>query len=212
VSRTESRGKAASPIVGQSADDSLRALPLAPDDRELVQQCLDGNSVAMRALVERYQGLLFGLCYRLVGHRHDAEDLVQEVFLRAFRSLAGWDASRPLRPWLAKIAVNCCRTALANRSRRQTPVDFLDHVEDERLPHANSNDFANDLGEELQRALKNLREEYRTCFVMYHHQELPLAEIASVLDRPEGTIKIWLFRARRELAEQLQQRGVCVRR
>lgn len=186
--------------------------PPAADDRDLVRGCLDGDGVCLRTMVDRYQGLLFGLCYRLVGHRQDAEDLVQDVFLRAFRSLRGWDASRPLKPWLAKIAVNCCRTALSNRSRKPKPTEFLDQLADDHPQSASVRGPAADLGEELQLALENLREEYRTCFVMYHQQELSLAEIGEALDCPEGTIKTWLFRARRELAEQLQRRGVDVTR
>lgn len=182
------------------------------DDRDLVRRCLEGDEVSLRSLVDQYQGLLFGLCYRLIGNRQDAEDIVQEVFLRAFRSLDGWDATRPLKPWLAKIAVNCCRTALSNRSRRPMPIEFLDDLADDRQSSRTNRGPAADLGEELQLALENLRDEYRTCFVMYHQQEMSLAEIGEVIGCPEGTIKTWLFRARRELAEQLQRRGVDVTR
>jgi RNA polymerase sigma-70 factor (ECF subfamily) len=182
------------------------------DDRDLVRGCLDGDGVSLRTLVDRYQGLLFGLCYRMVGHRQDAEDLVQDVFLRAFRSLHRWDASRPLKPWLAKIAVNCCRTALTNRSRKPVPTEFLDQLADDGPRSLNKRSPAEGFAEDLQLALETLREEYRTCFIMYHQQELSLAEISEALDCPEGTIKTWLYRARRELAEQLQQRGIQLMR
>jgi RNA polymerase sigma-70 factor (ECF subfamily) len=196
------------PDLNRGADADLPS----DDDRRLVRGCLEGDTASYRSLVDRYQGLLFGLCYRLVGHRQDAEDIVQDVFLRAFRSLSGWDASRPLKPWLAKIAVNCCRTALAGRVRRHTPTEFIHQLADERAEARNPSGPGTDLGEELQLALENLREDYRTCFVMYHQQELSLSEVADALDRPEGTIKIWLYRARRELAEQLRRRGVVMTR
>ena len=72
---------------------------MAAEEAALVRRCLDGEAEAVRLLVERFQGDVYGLCVRLLSHRHDAEDVTQEVFLRVFRSLRRWDSSRPLRPW-----------------------------------------------------------------------------------------------------------------
>jgi RNA polymerase sigma-70 factor (ECF subfamily) len=69
-----------------------------------------------------------------------------------------------------------------------------------------------DLGEELQIALNGLREEYRTCFVLFHQEEQSCQQIAELLDCPEGTVKTWLHRARKELAETLRRRGVVTER
>ena len=66
----------------------------------------------MAALVDRFQGQVFGLCYRMLGHRQDAEDVTQESFSRALRSLKSWDNQRAFRPWLMAIAGNRCRTWL----------------------------------------------------------------------------------------------------
>src|SRR5215469_13049191 len=88
------------------------------DDPALVEALRAGDPQAPRLLIERYQGVVFGLCYRMMGHRQDAEDVAQEAFLRAFRAIAGFDAARSLRPWLLEIAANRCRTALARRARR----------------------------------------------------------------------------------------------
>lgn len=65
-----------------------------------------------------------------------------------------------------------------------------------------------DLAEELTRALETVREDYRLCFILYHQQELTVTEISETLSCPEGTVKIWLYRARRELADILRRRGV----
>ena len=93
-------------------------------DALLVRRALRGDSQAIQALVERYQTEVFGLCVRLLCHRQDAEDVTQEVFLRVFRSLRRWDSSRPLKPWIMAIAVNRCRTWLAQRSRRPELADY----------------------------------------------------------------------------------------
>src|SRR5262249_26811779 len=102
---------------------AARSAPVSADDVTLARRCLRGDGEAIQALVNRFQAEVFGLCVRLLHHRHDAEDVTQEVFFRVFRSLAGWDSSRPLRPWVMGIAVNRCRTWLAQRNRRPELAD-----------------------------------------------------------------------------------------
>ncbi len=81
------------------------------DDPALVEALRAGDPQAPRLLIEQYQGVVFGLCYRMMNHRQDAEDVVQETFIRALRVITGFDAARPIRPWLLEIAANRCRTA-----------------------------------------------------------------------------------------------------
>jgi RNA polymerase sigma-70 factor (ECF subfamily) len=173
------------------------------DDVALVRRCLRNEPAAIQALVERYQAEVYGLCVRLLGHRHDAEDVTQEVFLRVFRSLHRWDSSRPLRPWIIGIAVNRCRTHLAQRARRPEIVDYLQDV----VPGPTADD-STELVAEIRAGLAALRPEYQTVFVLFHEQGRPYEEIAAALERPVGTIKTWLHRARLELLERLRQRGM----
>ena len=175
------------------------------DEGELVRDCLAGNAdnAAFREFVQRFQAAVFGLCFRMLSHREDAEDVAQEVFLRAFRNLKQWDPARPLKPWLLAIATNRCRTWLLSRKRRNLPAEFAENVAD---PSAGQTRL--DLAEELQLALDGLREEYRLCFVLYHLNEMSLAEIATIVGSPEGTIKTWLRRARQELTAHLQRRSI----
>lgn len=173
------------------------------DEGELVRGCLTGNADAFRAFVQRFQSAVFGLCFRMLSHREDAEDVAQEVFLRAFRSLGQWDSARPLKPWLLTIAANRCRTWLLSRKRRDLPAEFAENIADPSTARTRL-----DLAEELQLALDGIREEYRLCFVLYHLNDMNLADIATVVGSPEGTIKTWLRRARQELAEHLQRRSI----
>ncbi|MFO0841163.1 MAG: RNA polymerase sigma factor [Gemmataceae bacterium] len=169
----------------------------------MVRRCLKGDPEAVRLLVGRFQGDVFGLCVRLLHHRQDAEDVCQEVFLRVFRSLRGWDASRPLKPWVMGIAVNRCRTWLGQRARKPELVDFLQDV-----VASQPDDDTAELLAEIRSALAGLRVEYRTVFVLFHEQGTPYEEIAEVLGRPIGTIKTWLHRARLEVLDRLRQRGM----
>ena len=176
---------------------------MSDDDALLVRRALRGDSQAIHTLVEHYQSEVFGLCVRLLHHRQDAEDVTQEVFLRIFRSLRRWDSSRPLKPWIMGIAVNRCRTWLAQRTRRPELVDYLH----ETVPDRPGDDSA-ELAREIQAALAELRWEHRSVFVMYHEQGRPYEEIAEALEKPVGTIKTWLHRARLEVLARLRRRGM----
>lgn len=179
-----------------------RDVPPADELRPLVRRCLTGCQTAMLELVQRYQGPVFGLCYRMLGRREDAEDAAQETFIRVLRSLSRWDEGRDFEPWLLAIAGNRCRTALANRKRKPTP-DSLDDV----APVAGEEDQGSHLAEEVQRALSQVRDEYRQAFVLFHEHEKSYGEIAEMMGVPLGTVKTWVHRARRDLMDQLKQRG-----
>lgn len=158
----------------------------------------------MAELIDRFRGQVFGLCYRMLGHRQDAEDVAQESFVRALRSLHRWDPGRDFAPWMLAIAGNRCRSFLAARRRRPTPTGDVELLPDD-VPDAQRH---RQLAEEVQRALAALRVEYRQAFVLFHEQQRSYAEIAETLDCPVGTAKTWVHRARRELAEHLRRRGV----
>src|SRR5262245_44943721 len=178
--------------------DDLRVLELRP----LVQRCLVGDQGAMLALVERFRGQVFGLCYRMLNQREDAEDAAQETFVRVLKNLHRWDPGRDFMPWLMAIAGNRCRTALAARRRRPIHEPTAEFVADD-APDCQP---ANQLAEEVRLALANLRPEYRQSFLLFHDQELSYTEIAESMDVPLGTIKTWVHRARRELIQQLRRR------
>lgn len=174
------------------------------DDGILVRRCLAGDEDALRELVQRFQGAVFGLCCRMLRHRQDAEDVAQEVFLRAFRGLAQWNPDRPLQPWLMTIAANRCRTALRRRAAHAA-APFDERDAGTAFPRR-ADPPAGELAEELEQALGRLREEYRQCFILFHQGELSCARIGRIMGHPAGTIKSWLFRARRELAAHLTRR------
>lgn len=176
------------------------------DEAALVKRCLQGDAEAIRALVDRFQTEVFGLCVRLLNHRHDAEDVTQEVFLRVFRSLRRWDKTRPLKPWIMGITVNRCRTWVSQRQNRPESIEYLGD-----LANDPATDDAAELAREIRFAVAKLRSEYRTVFILYHEQGLAYEEIAQVVKHPVGTVKTWLHRARLEVLERLQHRGMVAK-
>ncbi len=170
----------------------------------LVNRCLDGDQISFSELVRRFRGQVYGLCYRMLGQREDAEDATQETFLRVARNLDRWDPARAFEPWLLTIAGNRCRTRLAKRMRRPGTITLEHPIQDDWQIH---ND-AKLLAEEMELALRSVREDYRQAFTLFHRHELCYDEIATKMDVPLGTVKTWVHRARREMICRLRKRGV----
>jgi len=171
---------------------------------QLVNRCLAGDESAMVEYVDRFRGQVYGLCYRMLGQRQDAEDMAQETFIRALRSLRHFDQQRDMEPWLLAIAGNRCRSLLATRGKRQAARPLLEELPDDS-PNVQA---AYHLAEEVDLALMQIREEHRQAFILFHEQELSYAEIARAMKCPLGTVKTWIHRARSELTGWLVDRGV----
>lgn len=190
--------------IGQSSPFAGEKAALQDDVRQLVASVIDGNEASIRLLVDRFRARVYGLCYRMLGHREDAEDATQESLVRAVRGMKQWDAAREFVPWLMTIAANRCRTQLATRAkRRRVDVDVETLVD--RTPDRLG---ARQTVEELQTALATLRKNYRRAFVLFHVEGRSYIEIAAECRVPLGTVKTWVHRARRELADRLRERGV----
>jgi RNA polymerase sigma-70 factor (ECF subfamily) len=141
----------------------------------------------------------------MLGDRHEAEDITQETFVRAIKSLDRWDNTRRFEPWLLAIAANRCRTMLAKR--RLPIIDCPDAAADMAVaPDRRVEDCH--LIEEVELALDNIRPDYANAFRLFHEAHLAYGDIATTLGVPLGTVKTWVHRARREIAEQLQSRGM----
>lgn len=166
---------------------------------ELVDRVLAGEERAVASLMEQFQPPVYRLCLRLVGRREDAEDAVQESFVRAWRSLRSWDSERPFLPWLMAIAANRCRTLLARRSRSKVLYNS-DAAFDVAAPAPSEHREAMEL---IRATLAELRPDHAAAFRMFHEQGLAYDDIANQLDRPLGTVKTWIHRARRDLALRL---------
>lgn len=176
-------------------------------DRVLVEQTLAGDTAAFETLVERHRDVVFRVAARVVG-RHDAEDVAQDAFLRAFHRLASFRSASPFRAWLLQITHNTALNALARRvpepvggaaeaqPRDRTPVL-------ERQPAAGLED--SERRDRLEVKLGELRSEHRVVLVLRDLEGLAYEEIAQVTDSPLGSVKGRLHRARGELIELLRR-------
>lgn len=173
---------------------------------QIVQDCLRGNPAGMTRLVHRFRGQVFGLCLRMLGQWQDAEDAVQETFVRVSRSLPRWDATRAFEPWLLAIAANRCRTLLKQRTR-EIATETLGSDE-QTYPCSATTEAADTFREELDLAIAKLPADWAEALRLFHVEGLAYVEIATRMGCPVGTVKTWVHRGRRALLEELQRRDV----
>jgi len=176
-------------------------------ERGLVERARRGDRGAFREIVEAHRGQLYSLALGLLRDRQDAEDAVQEAFLRAYRGLQGFRGGSKLGSWLYRITVNVC---LESRRRRRPLAGDPPVADDPRLveerPEADPQRRAASAGlrRAIDAAILRLSPLERAAFALRHDGGLPLAEIARVLGRAEGTVKAVLFRALRKLQRELR--------
>lgn len=173
---------------------------------QVVRGCLSGDADSYTDFVDLFRQTIYRLCYRLLRHHEDAEDVMQETLVRALGNLHQWDQTRPLRPWIMTIASNCCKTLLAKRvtSRVQSGQQLADLAPQREEPR----EAKEDLAEEIHCCLQKLRPEIQECFLLFYRDQLTVMQIAEQSGHPVGTVKIWLHRSRQHLAEALRRRGV----
>jgi RNA polymerase sigma-70 factor (ECF subfamily) len=185
-----------------------------PTDPELVRAALGGSELAFRALVERYQRGVLSLVGRIVGNREDAEDVAQESFVKAFTRLDTFDPAYKFSNWLFKIAHNTALDALRRRGAGPVAVELHRDADDEdpvaaladpRAPAPDEAAARAEFRRDVEAALGRLRPEYRAVIALRHLEGRAYEDIAEILGLPLGTVKTFLFRARRELAQLLEQ-------
>ncbi len=171
-----------------------------------MERCLAGDTEAFHGLVERYQERLYRVAYRYLRHREDAREVCQETFARAFARLSTYDPGRPFGTWLLAVAANLARDLLRRRARRGTVTagERLGLVPGGERPEARAED--REEAERLRRAVDGLDPEKRLAVLLRYYEGMSIAEIAAVTGVAPGTLKVRLFRARRELLEKLGER------
>lgn len=181
------------------------------EEKQLIDRAQRGDFDAFRELVERSKITTYHLAYDLTGNRHDAEDVSQEAYIRAFRGLKGFRGDAKWSTWMHRITVN---TFLDHRRANKTQmVEYQEEMETTETmnpgpngPHAPGPEKAAEAGvmqEHIGRALESLTPQERSVFVLRHYRDLPLKEIAAVMDIAEGTVKAYLFRAVKRLQREL---------
>ena len=184
----------------------------------LVRRCLAGDAAAWEEIVQAYNRRIYNICYRFAGSSDDAEDLTQEVFIKMYRTLSSYDASKgAFVTWITTIA----RNLLVDHFRRTKQDRITDSIDAAPSEHEDAQPLSEQLhdqsaapdahvrsrevGETVHAALGKLSPELREAVILRDLQDMDYRDIASVLKVPEGTVKSRINRGRAELARLLQR-------
>jgi len=162
------------------------------DEKALVEACRRGERDAFDGLVVRYQRDIYRLCYRYVNDHEDANDLAQEVFLKAWRAIGRFRGESRLATWLYRIAVNAC---LNHRALRRPATEALEDTLADPGRGALSLVESEDESRRVREAVARLPEKQRATLILKVYQELSHEEVAAVLGTSVGTVKSNLFHA-----------------
>ena len=183
-------------------------------DAAAVSRARTGDTDAFRVLVERHSRSIFRLAFRMTGNQQDAEDVVQESFLRAYKQLAKFDERASFGTWLYRIAANCSLDLVRSRKRRQEHLapqeaeggEFDDTVA--LLPSADPNPeriaLSGEVRGRVEQAMQELSATERTAFVLRHFEGMCIEDVGKVLDCAPGAAKHSVFRAVQKLRRALE--------
>lgn len=191
----------------------------ADDDHKLVLAAADGDMQAFRLLVEKYQQRVIAVAYGIIGNSEDAEDIVQDSFVKAYKNLSGFRGQSSFYTWLYRIVYNMSIDYTRKRFRKVESLvgdnSILEHkVESSRaVAGSNTAKINNPLEEventelslKIKEAIENLTEDHRAIIVLREIDGLSYEEISQVLKCSKGTVMSRLFHARKKLQEQLRE-------
>lgn len=176
------------------------------EEAMLVEEALAGNVPAFERLVSMYGKRIYNYCYRMTGSKENAEDIAQEVFVKAYRSLNGFMRNSQFSTWLYRIAYNACIDF--HRKNKIVFVSIMGHDEDgtDRIkeiasdsPSLEEEVLSNERRQAVHSAIAKLQPQLRTVILLREIEGLSYDEIASILNIPLGTVKSYISRARDSL-------------
>ena len=181
-------------------------------DRQLVDLVLGGDMHAFSSLVGMTEGLVAQIVYKLIPNEEDRKDVAQDIYLKVYQHLRTFKFQSKLSTWVGQIAYNTCLNRLQKKQLAiyQPPVRDVETFEDVQgarfFQAAEESDQAllrKELKGLLQAAIGRLPPLYQTLIGLYHHEDLSYQEIARITGLPEGTVKSYLFRARKQLKDTM---------
>ncbi|MBC2845330.1 RNA polymerase sigma factor [Winogradskyella flava] len=182
-------------------------------DNDLIKRVLEGDSNAFKLIISKTQGLVIQIIYKMVNNREDREDLAQEVYFKVYNKLSSFRFNSKLSTWIGAITYNTCINHL---KKKRIPILDIE-TEDEKdiweiisMDNLNSESNLTEgyvLNKERSQILKleveKLPPLYKTIVTLFHVEELSYKEISKITNLPEGTLKNYLFRARKKLRDNL---------
>ena len=171
------------------------------DDDYYIKKTLEGDSNSFGVLVERYQNMVFALALKMLKHREESEEVSQDTFIKAYKSLSRFNGESKFSTWLYRVAYNTCLDRIKMNSKFNNDVEINDVTSNEIFQAENIFDSLENKERSVivQECMNKLPEDERIIMHLFYFEELSLKEIVDVVSLSEGNIKVKLFRARKKL-------------
>jgi len=187
-----------------------------PEDKDLVNHVLRGDQSAFGRIIKNTEALVASIVYKMIPDQEERKDIAQDIYLKAFHKLGSFKFQSKLSTWIGQIAYNTCLSWLEKKKlvlpgdpchSEETTEDRLDALQYQQVRQF-SHQTEDRLFEKqrtiiINAAIEELSPVYKTMITLYHHEELSYTEIAAITALPEGTVKSYLFRARKTLKDKL---------
>jgi RNA polymerase sigma-70 factor, ECF subfamily len=174
-------------------------------DSQWLARCREGDSLAIERLVQTHQADVYRLALSILEDADEADDATQEVFVAALRSLDSFRGAASLKTWLFSITVNVCRNRLSRHKSRGRLQQILQNLFSQEQAHPEKEAVQNEADAALWQAIHALDDKHRIPIILRYYQDLPVAEIASILGIPSGTVHSRLNHAREQLRALLKE-------
>lgn len=171
------------------------------EENDIIRRILEGNKQEYKVLVCRYQAAVYNILYRILQQQAEAEELAQDVFVKAYEKLGTFNYQSKFFSWIYRIAIN---TAISHQKQAKRLL-HPEQMPEKGGPNQEDEVMGNERNTLLRAAVSELKEKYHTVIVLHYFEQLSYAEMAEVLQLPEKKIKSRLFDARRMLYKKLEK-------
>ncbi|MEW9121103.1 MAG: RNA polymerase sigma factor [Thermotaleaceae bacterium] len=184
-------------------------------DIHLIRLCKDNHRDGYNLFYQKYEKYIYRLCYYYTHSKEDALDLMQEIYIKVFRSFHRFEEDKPLLPWLKRITINTCLNFLRSQGKKEISLHMS--IDENETPLESVIASPADVEQQLNyldtkaaiaKAIRTLPEDMKTAIILRHVEGMSYKEIGEIMDLPIGTVKTYLFRGRRQLMDKLKNEGL----
>ncbi len=183
-----------------------------PEDKQLIDRILRGDTRAFGIIIRNTENLVAQIVFKMISRPEDRKDLAQDIYLKVYNNLSGFRFQSKLSTWIAQIAYNTCLSWIEKKKPQLTGnmnvEDFGRSLSESRYDSSHNNESEvilsrKELSKILTREIEDLPPLYKTLIVLYHNESMTYEELSQITALPAGTVKSYLFRARKMLKENL---------
>jgi RNA polymerase sigma-70 factor (ECF subfamily) len=180
---------------------------MTTNDQVYIEKIINGDTNAFSILVERYKDLVYTLAIRMVKHKEEAEEITQDTFIKAYKSIHKFKGDSKFSTWIYRVAYNTCLDAIKKHKKLQSNVPINEYTEHEVKAIDNALDImeAKERSVVIKNCIEKLPSEDAFLMTLYYYEELSLDEIADITGLKANNVKVKLFRSRKKLATILKK-------